>query len=76
MAGPIARMLNEHGDTLDPDVIARLEIAYRVVLDRLGLAERKEAATLIVAKRLIELALQGEHDPERLITATVAALKK
>jgi len=46
------------------------------VLHQLGLADREDGATLIVAKRIIDLAMQGERDPERLTAATVEALKR
>jgi hypothetical protein len=56
--------------------IAKLEIAYHAVLHQLGLTDREDGATLIVAKRIIDLATQGEDDPERLAAATVEALAK
>jgi hypothetical protein len=70
------RMLREQGGAFDPDDIVRLDIAYHAVLHQLGLADIEDAATLIVAKRVIDLAAQGERDPERLTSATVEALSK
>jgi hypothetical protein len=54
-AGAIARMLRENVGTFDPDAITRLDIAYHAVLHQLGLVEREDGATLMVAKRIIDL---------------------
>jgi hypothetical protein len=35
-----------------------------------------DGVTLVIAKRIVDLAAQGERDPERLIAATVEALSK
>jgi hypothetical protein len=75
-AGAITRMLWERRRAFDPDEIARLDIAYHAVLHQLGLADREDGATLLVAERLIDLASQGEQDPERSTSATVEALSK
>ncbi len=69
-------MLREHGGAFEPDDITRLTVAYGAVLHQVGLADREDGATLIVAKRIIDLATQGERDPERLTAATVEALTK
>jgi hypothetical protein len=74
--GAITRMLREQGGVFDPDEIAKLTIAYHAVLDELGLADRENGATLVVAKRIIHLAAQGERDPERLTAATLEALSR
>jgi hypothetical protein len=50
--------------------------SYHAVLDQLGLSEGEDAATLRVAKRIVDLVAKGERDPERLTAATVAALAK
>jgi hypothetical protein len=75
-AGAITRVLREQRGVFEPDVIAWLDIAYHTVLDRLGLPDREDGATLVVAKRIIDLATQGERDPERLTAATIEALSK
>jgi hypothetical protein len=67
---PITRMLREQRREFDPDDIAKLDIAYHAVLHQLRLADREDGATLIVAKRVIDLAIMGERDPERLVAAS------
>jgi len=40
--------------------------AFEAALDKLGLKDRTDPATELVAKRIIALAKQGERDPVRL----------
>jgi hypothetical protein len=56
--------------------VTRLTVAYHAVLDQLGLSEREDAATLRVAKQIVDIVAQGERDPERLTAAPVEALTK
>jgi hypothetical protein len=53
-----------------------LDISYHAVLHQLRLADREDGATLMVARRIIDLAIQGERDPERLTAATVEELAR
>jgi hypothetical protein len=73
-AGAITLTLREQGISFDLDDVARLNIAYHAVLHQLGLSDRKDGITLVVAKRIVDLAAQGERDPERLVAATLEAL--
>ena len=75
-AGAITLTLREQGLAFDPDDIARLDIAYHAVLHQLNLSDRADGLTLVIAKRIVDLAAQGERDSERLIAATVEALSK
>jgi len=69
-------MLREQGLALDPEAVAQLDIAYHAVLHQLGLVDREDGATLTVAKRIVDLAAEGERDPERLTAATVKTFAK
>jgi hypothetical protein len=69
-------MLREQGVVFDPDDVTRLTIAYHAVLHQLGLADREDGATLMVAKRIVDLATLGKRDPERLAAATVEAFNR
>jgi hypothetical protein len=69
-------MLREQGLAFDPEAAAQLDIAYHAVLGQLGLVVREDGATLTVAKRIVDLAAQGERDPERLTAATVKTFAK
>jgi hypothetical protein len=61
--------------SFDPEVVSAMAAAYRAALKELGLSESDDAETRIVAKRVVEIAALGERDPERLKTATLAALR-
>ena len=67
-------MLREQGAAFGPVDVTRLTIAYHAVLHQLGLVDHENGATLIVAKRIVDLASQGERDPERLVATTLEIL--
>jgi len=64
IAVPIRRLLENH--VFGPDEITVLTTAFEDTLRALGLADRADPATEIIAKKIIELAQQGERDPVRL----------
>ena len=64
MAMPIRRLLENH--VFGPDEITVLTTAFEDTLRPLRLADRTDPATEIIAKKIIELAQQGERDPVRL----------
>jgi hypothetical protein len=57
-----------------PEDITRLVTAFEEALGVLGLANRDDPATMLVAIKIIELATQGERDPIRLRDAAVRSL--
>jgi hypothetical protein len=57
-----------------PDDITKLVTAFNETLGALGLANREDPVTLQVARKIIELATQGERDPIRLRDAAVKSL--
>jgi len=61
---PITRLLQD--TAFGPDEIAVLVAAYEDALRALSLVNRSDLATEMVAKKIIELAKQGERDPVRL----------
>jgi hypothetical protein len=63
-AMPICRLLENH--VFGPDEITVLTSAFEDTLRTLRLVDRADPATEIIAKKIIELAQQGEHDPVRL----------
>jgi hypothetical protein len=65
MAGPIARMVQERGGVSNPGVLSRMTVAYQAVLSELRLVDREDGATLLVARRIVDFATQGERDPQR-----------
>jgi hypothetical protein len=52
--------------TFEPGTIEVLATAFEDTLHHLCLLDRNDPAVTLVAKRIIELARQGERDPIRL----------
>ena len=69
---PIHRMLENHA--FGPDKITILTSAFDDALRRLRLADRADPATEVVARKIIELAQQGERDPIQLSERAIQAL--
>ena len=69
---PIHRLLQNHA--FGPDEITVLTSAFDDVLRRLRLADRADPATEVVARKIIELAQQGERDPTQLSERAIQAL--
>jgi hypothetical protein len=69
---PITRLLQD--TAFGPDEIAVLVAAYEDALRALSLVNRADLATEMVAKRIIELAKQGERDPIRLRERAIEAV--
>jgi hypothetical protein len=72
--GAITRSLGAGAGAFDPADVTKLGIAYDAVLNQLNLADRQDGITLMIAVRIIDLATQGERDPERLMARTIEAL--
>jgi hypothetical protein len=51
-------------------------LAFEAALSKLGLVDRTDPATMAVAKLIIELAKEGERDPERLCALALKQLSK
>ena len=72
---PIGTILkNDH--SFGPEDIANLTAAFEAALGRLGLTDRKDPLTAAVAKAIIQLAKDGERDPERLRDGALGSLGK
>lgn len=57
-----------------PEEIACMITAYEGALRALGLIDRTDPITEIVAKKIIEIAQTGERDPARLRAQAIAGL--
>jgi hypothetical protein len=60
----------------EPDVLASMGIAFAAACEALGLADKTDKATELVASRIIALARRGEHDSERLKAAVLKGLQE
>ena len=60
---------------LEADAVSAVVLALERTLDALRLTDRTDPVTKIVAYKLIELARQGERDPQRLCDLTLQAIR-
>jgi len=67
---PIFDLLNSQG-SFEPEEVAKLGQVFEDVLQTLGLVDRKDAMTAMVAKKLFELAEAGAREPVRFKALTV-----
>ena len=72
---PIGAIL-ENDRSFGPEDIANLAAAFEATLSKLGLVDRKDPMTTTVAKLIIQLAKEGERDPERLCAGALKILGK
>ena len=67
---PIRALLDKQQETegvvLSPEDIAAIVAAYEAALERLKVADREAPMALLVAKTTLQIAREGERDPERL----------
>ena len=71
---PIRPLLFGSG-VFSPEEIAIITTAFEDTLRALGLVNRKDPAVTIVAKRMIQLASGGEHDPIVLRDAVLKSFR-
>jgi hypothetical protein len=74
---PIRAILeSESGAVFEPDDIAVLTAAFQAALSKLGLGlvEHTDPLRTAVAKAIVELAKDGERDPEKLCAAALRIL--
>ena len=57
-----------------PEEIERMTTAYEDALRALGLTDRSDPMTEILAKKIIEIAQTGERDPAKIRAKAVAAI--
>jgi hypothetical protein len=59
---------------LDPDAIAMASKAYEQACDALGLVERQDPLTEVVAKKVLEVLQYGYHDAAQISARVVREL--
>ena len=70
---PIHRLVKT--GTFEPEQVTILGDVFEDVLRALGLVDRHDPLTEMVAKKVIELAQTGERDPARLKHLTLEAFE-
>jgi hypothetical protein len=58
-----------------PELITLMGDVFEDVLKTLGLVDRRDGMTELVAHKVVELVQSGERDPERLKQRTLEAVK-
>jgi hypothetical protein len=69
---PINQMIRE--GKLDPKTGAVLNRAYEHVLRELGLVNREDALTNVVAEKVVEVGATGTSDPDEIAKAVIKRL--
>src|SRR5262249_6789128 len=72
---PIYELLRRQG-VFAPEEVAMLDDVFERVLQALGLADRKDPMTVMVARKLVQLQTTGIRDPKRLQALTVQAFTR
>src|SRR5215470_18564543 len=70
---PIYRLVER--ETFDPEVVTLLCEVFEDVLNTLGLVDRLDPLTELVAEKIIELAHSGQRDRKRLKQLTLEAFQ-
>lgn len=70
---PIRQLLQDEG--FGPEDIAQISAAFEYSLSQLGLVDRTDPATVLVAKQIIALAKLGVRDPNELCDAAILSLR-
>src|SRR5262245_3571095 len=68
---PFGQQQETEGVVLSPEDIAAIVAAYEAALERLKVADRNAPMALLVAKTTLEIARDGERDPERLCEGVI-----
>ena len=70
---PIHRLLQKHMP-MEPEEISRLTTAYEQALQGIGLVDRNDPLSEMVAKRVINIALSGVRDPTDIAARAIVEL--
>jgi len=66
-----------HGDVwFELDGIEELAAAFELALSELELSDRQDPLAVVVAKFIIELAKEGERDPDKLCQGALSILRQ
>jgi hypothetical protein len=72
---PIGAILKDD-HSFGPEDIANLTAAFEAALTKIGLTDRKDPLTTTVAKAIIQVAKNGERDPQKLCERALNILGK
>jgi hypothetical protein len=66
----------ENNHWFGPEDVAALTTAFEAAVGKLGLVDRSDPTTVTLAKLIVELAKEGEREPERLCDSALKRLSK
>jgi hypothetical protein len=72
---PIDRLLQRKNVPMEPEEIRRLTTAYEQALRGLGLVDRDDPLSEIVAKKVIKIAQGGVRDPADIAALAIMELR-
>jgi hypothetical protein len=64
------------GQNFDPETKRVMGLAFEMARAALRLADRDDPATLMLARRIIELAKEGMHDPNQICESALVDFRK
>ena len=66
-----------HGNVwFTPEDVEALTAAFELALSKLELSDRRDPVAVVLAKYIIELAKDGERDPDALCEGALTLLRK
>jgi hypothetical protein len=66
-----------HGDvSFEPEDVEKLTTAFELALSKLELPDRQDPMAVVLAKLIIELAKEGERNPDKLCEGALKILRK
>jgi hypothetical protein len=72
---PIRQILAKDYGAFSPEDVETLVAAFEAALGNLGLVDRNDPATALVAQVVIRLAKEGERDPKRLAQKAIEVVR-
>jgi hypothetical protein len=72
----VLRFIAKSDGVFSPEVITAISAAFDDALNKLKLVDRDDPVAEIVARKITEIARQGECDPARLSAAAVDSIQQ
>src|SRR5258705_1733347 len=72
---PIRAVIKDSG-AFTPEEAEVLISAFEITLQKIALAKREDQISLMIAKKIIAIAMSGERDPQKISASAIAALRR
>jgi hypothetical protein len=70
----LIRLIIKNDHHFSPEEATVLIGAFEQALHQMQLTDREDPLAMMIAKRIVELAKQGERDPEQLVKCTLETM--